>query len=309
MSHYQYFRNRQGSTMAVVDDSGAVVQRTGYYPTGTPFVLPVDAADSNGTPALDGVTDRLHIGNRRMGLSGLAMYDNSARVHDPVMPHFLTADKYASKYYNFSPFSHCGGNPANMVDWDGNDIFLFDSASNLIDYEKNDGNDVIRIMQDNVTCFLRLEKGSIKLFSDCTNSDNNYNTEEGNLILQVVEKSASRVYEYMSENTQAEWGHTESNSGEHFVTTGHSHGNEPGMTEISNILVDERKTIPRNSHSHPEGTELPSDSDVRMIKSINHRNKKNDPNAPKIESTIYIPGKHKYINYNEKSKCATRQNN
>ena len=121
MSHYQYFRNRQGSTMAVVDDSGAVVQRTGYYATGTPFVLPVDAADSNGTPALDGVTDRLHIGNRWLGLSGLAMYDNSARVHDPVMPHFLTCDSRAGDYTWLSPFSHCAGNPANIVDWDGNE--------------------------------------------------------------------------------------------------------------------------------------------------------------------------------------------
>ena len=129
--HYQYIRNRQGSTMAVVDDSGAVVQRSGYYPTGTPFVLPVDAADSNGTPALDGVTDRLHIGNRWMGLSGLAMYDNSARVHDPVMPHFLTCDSRAGDYTWLSPFSHCAGNPANLSDNDGNRIKLNGTAEDI----------------------------------------------------------------------------------------------------------------------------------------------------------------------------------
>ncbi len=129
--HYQYIRNRQGSTMAVVNDSGVVVQRTGYYATGTPFVLPVDAADSNGTPALDGVTDRLHIGNRRMGLSGLAMYDNSARVHDPVMPHFLTCDSRAGDYSWLSPFSHCAGNPANLSDNDGNRIKLNGTAEDI----------------------------------------------------------------------------------------------------------------------------------------------------------------------------------
>ena len=117
--HYQYIRNRQGSTMAVVNDAGEVVQRTGYYATGTPFVLPVDSSDGSVTP-LDSITDRLHIGNRWLGHLGLAMYDNTARVHDPVMPHMLTCDKYASKFSNFSPFSHCGGNPANALDADGN---------------------------------------------------------------------------------------------------------------------------------------------------------------------------------------------
>ena len=44
---------------------------------------------------LDSITDRLHIGNRWLGHLGLAMYDNTARVHDPVM---LTCDSYAVKY-------------------------------------------------------------------------------------------------------------------------------------------------------------------------------------------------------------------
>ncbi|WP_300956205.1 hypothetical protein [Muribaculum intestinale] len=78
------------------------------------------------------ITDRLHIGNRWMGLSGLAMYDNSARVHDPVMPRFLTSDNRAVDYTWLSPFSHCAGNPANMVDWDGNAIKLY-GTSNAIE--------------------------------------------------------------------------------------------------------------------------------------------------------------------------------
>ena len=48
------------------------------------------------------------------------MYDNTARVHDPVMPRMLTCDMYASKFPNYSPFSHCAGNPANALDADGN---------------------------------------------------------------------------------------------------------------------------------------------------------------------------------------------
>ena len=65
---------------------------------------------------LDSITDRLHIGNRWLGHLGLAMYDNTARVHDPVMPHMLTCDSRAVDYPGHSPFSHCAGNPANILD-------------------------------------------------------------------------------------------------------------------------------------------------------------------------------------------------
>ncbi len=65
---------------------------------------------------LDSITDRLHIGNRWLGHLGLAMYDNTARVHDPVMPRMLTCDSRAVDYPGHSHFSHCAGNPANILD-------------------------------------------------------------------------------------------------------------------------------------------------------------------------------------------------
>ena len=71
---------------------------------------------------LDSVTDRLHIGNRWLGHLGLAMYDNTARVHDPVMPRMLTCDSRAVDYPRHSPFNHCAGNPANISDKDSNKI-------------------------------------------------------------------------------------------------------------------------------------------------------------------------------------------
>ena len=81
---------------------------------------------------LDSITDRLHIGNRWLGLSGLAMYDNTARVHDPIVPHMLTCDSRAVDYPRHSPFSHCAGNPANILDLDGNEIKLYGTAMHKI---------------------------------------------------------------------------------------------------------------------------------------------------------------------------------
>ncbi|MDE6266387.1 MAG: hypothetical protein K2M07_03445 [Muribaculaceae bacterium] len=119
--HYQYLRNRQGSVMAVVDDKGATVQRTGLYPSGTPYILPCDYK-SDGTNDMTPKTDRLHIGNHWMGYGGLNYYDNTARMHDPVLCEFKSVDEYAFKFPQNNHYVHCSSNFANKIDplglWD-----------------------------------------------------------------------------------------------------------------------------------------------------------------------------------------------
>ncbi len=302
--HYQYIRNRQGSTMAVVDDSGAVVQRTGYYPTGTPFVLPVDAADSNGTPALDGVTDRLHIGNRWMGLSGLAMYDNSARVHDPVMPHFLTCDSRAGDYTWLSPFSHCAGNPANMVDWDGNDIFTLDVYGNVT-VTPNKEKDVLRKTGPRITKRGKVDRsktvtkeeifeyGTIKMADDIKGSSNEtFLTVSGN-------DNAERAFKFFSKNTDVEWswfqGDEKGENSTGYFSTGHLKAIEPGSKTLLYYLIDNDISFGQYTHNHPQSTQNPSESDYDFIKYINRL-----LNYQKeVRFKIYILETDSYLDFNE----------
>ncbi|MDO5394673.1 MAG: RHS repeat-associated core domain-containing protein [Bacteroidales bacterium] len=117
--HYWHLTNNQGSVMAVVDGKGKVVQRSGLYPSGTPFVLPVDISADTVSMRLGAVSDRLHIGNRWQSHSGLNWYDNTARMHDPLLLRFTTQDPLAGKYGPVSPYSHCQANPANLLDPSG----------------------------------------------------------------------------------------------------------------------------------------------------------------------------------------------
>ena len=98
------------------------------------------------------------------------MYDNTARVHDPVMPHMLTCDKYASKFPNFSPFSHCAGNPANISDKDGNRIKLNGNADDI--------NQTLNLLQNTIGNYYSLSCGNdgmvnmskpLKSFDNLTN--------------------------------------------------------------------------------------------------------------------------------------------
>ena len=129
--NYWYLNNRQGSVMAVVDAEGNVVQRTGIYPGGTPFVVDYTTASTDNVTgnsaasvnAIAPVTDRLHIGNKWMGHSGLDWYDNTARMHDPLLMRFTTPDPLADQYPDLNPWSHCAANPANSIDLDGREIY------------------------------------------------------------------------------------------------------------------------------------------------------------------------------------------
>ncbi|MDE6266076.1 MAG: hypothetical protein K2M07_01835 [Muribaculaceae bacterium] len=121
--HYQYLRNLQGSVMAVVNSRGETVQRTGLYPSGTPYILPCDYK-SDGTNDMTPKTDRLHIGNHWMSQSGLNLYDNTARMHDPVLCDMKSGDPKFSEYPSMSHYSFCGANPANIIDPLGEDWYV-----------------------------------------------------------------------------------------------------------------------------------------------------------------------------------------
>lgn len=114
--------NAMSETVAVVDSEGEAVQRNGYYASGTPYVLPCDY-NSGGANEMTPVSDRLHIGNRWLSHSGLDWYDNTARMHDPLLMRYGSYDEKWTDYPGISPTAHCGANPANAIDPTGMSVF------------------------------------------------------------------------------------------------------------------------------------------------------------------------------------------
>ena len=101
MSHHYYVRDHLGSTRAVIDDAGNLLQTVNYYPSGVPFTLTDD----------DTVTDRLHTGKPFIDMQGLGYYDNNARFLDILTGSFISVDPLAGKYPSLTPYNHCANNP------------------------------------------------------------------------------------------------------------------------------------------------------------------------------------------------------
>ena len=81
------------------------------------------------------VTDRLHIGNRWMAQSGFNTYDNTARMHYPLLPSFDVPDPLLQDYPSLSPYSHCAGNPISLIDPIGERIVV-SSAGTEYEYKE-----------------------------------------------------------------------------------------------------------------------------------------------------------------------------
>ena len=98
-----------GSTRAVVDTAGMLLQTMNYYPSGVPFSRMEQEA----------ITDRLHTGKPFLDMNGLGYYDNNARFLDILTGGFISRDALAGSYPHLSPYANCANNPLIYIDPDG----------------------------------------------------------------------------------------------------------------------------------------------------------------------------------------------
>ncbi|MDR0893591.1 MAG: DUF6443 domain-containing protein [Mediterranea sp.] len=108
--YYFYLQDHLGSNRVVANATGTVVQRNHYYPYG---VLFAESYQPDKQPFK-------YIGKELDTKNGLNWTDFSARFMNGRQ--FLTQDPLAEKYYSWSPYSYCKGNPIRYVDLKGDSI-------------------------------------------------------------------------------------------------------------------------------------------------------------------------------------------
>ncbi|MFV0311453.1 MAG: RHS repeat-associated core domain-containing protein, partial [Dysgonomonas sp.] len=113
--YYFYVTDHLGNNRVVVDAGGTAIQRNHYYPFGMSF------AD---TPlAEQGKQPYKYNGKELDQMHQLNLYDNLARLYDPVIPRTTTPDPHAENYYSWSPYSWVANNPMKYIDPNGMDWF------------------------------------------------------------------------------------------------------------------------------------------------------------------------------------------
>ena len=110
------YGGQQNSTTYALDAPSLTIstytldERMSYFASGLPYRRDYDS---------DAPTDRLHLGKPWLDLDGISLYNNSARLHDPITATFITQDPMAHQMPFASPYAMCLGNPIKFVDFDG----------------------------------------------------------------------------------------------------------------------------------------------------------------------------------------------
>ena len=121
ISFQERYKDHLGNNRMVIDSEGNVLQRTDYYPYGTPFYEPSNTNNS-------ALQQYKYNGKELDVMHGLNTYDYGARQYYPVLPIWDRVDPFAEKYYPHSPYGYCRNNLIIRIDIDG--LYDFEGISN-----------------------------------------------------------------------------------------------------------------------------------------------------------------------------------
>jgi RHS repeat-associated protein len=107
-----YVKDNLGSTRAVVDVAGDVVEAYDYYP----FGLQSHSYKEKGDP----LTKETFTGKEQDIESNLHYF--GARYYDAGAGRFLSTDAFSERYFNLSPCAYVGNSPSIFVDVNGDSI-------------------------------------------------------------------------------------------------------------------------------------------------------------------------------------------
>ena len=148
-----YHRDHLGSTTLITNESGEVVQRVEYLPTGETFIEQQDTS---------WVSPHKFNGKELDEETGLYYY--GARYYDPRLSMWLGTDPMQGKYPGISTYAFCHNNPIMMRDLDGKDdvfneygIFQYSLGAGPDIYIINAGNKFTLLKDISLNTYARLQ--------------------------------------------------------------------------------------------------------------------------------------------------------
>ena len=128
-TYYFYLKDHQGNNRVVVAENDSIVQTNHYYPYGALF-----AESTNGD------VQRFKYNGKELDRKfGLNWYDHGARHNDAAIGRWHSMDPMAERYYGISPYAYCVGDPVNLGDYNGENIYR------VFSYIDKNGNQSIAI--------------------------------------------------------------------------------------------------------------------------------------------------------------------
>mgnify|MGYP002520559568 CR=1 FL=1 len=309
-----YLRDHLGSVRSVIDgDTGTVIETNDYYPFGKRIPISADPE-----PVVEGA--RLAVSPTVSSASSatsqnrwcfsdkesqsflnasIPLLDFGARMYNPTIARWTTPDPLSEKYYGFSPYAYCLGNPISVIDPNGMDVWTMDKRGNVVWTRESDDHRLYYVNNDGTLSEDYVSVSDRSILDDLTVTE--AKVEGGAEVSSHTSKTGIndmfKVFKFASDKTKVEW--AVHRSGDTYtIGTGHDSDNASSWEDYTkdkpNVTV----------HSHPGIDASVSDETYSMgygaIQYDNDQNKvrsdieQNGTNARK--NYVYFPNSGRLYN-------------
>ena len=262
-----YLRDHLGSVRAVIDgDTGTVIEASDYYPFGkriqvtAPVSEPVGGSQYASEPAVAPVAPATSVAStsspNRWLFSGkesqsflyanIPLLDFGARMYNPAIARWTTADPMSEKYYGISPYVYCLGNPISIIDPNGMDIWTMDEKGNVVWVKESDDHRLYYMNNDGLLSDDYVSVSDRSILDDLTKTE--AKVDGGAKVSSHTSKTGIndifKVFKFASDKTKVEWA-VHRNGDTYTIGTGHNSYSASSWEDYTNGKPN--ATV----HSHP----------------------------------------------------------
>ncbi|MBQ9463417.1 MAG: RHS repeat-associated core domain-containing protein [Bacteroidales bacterium] len=278
----RYATDHLGSVRAIVRN-GQVTERNDYYPYG--------GRHANSALTVDATNRWRFSGKEIQTTASVNLLDFGARMYDDRLCRWTTQDPLAEKYYGFSPYVYCAGEPVGKVDVDGQDEWEINTQGKVVNHIYNSDYDAFHIVDMDGSRLMSKEGTACSIYF----TNNLFSLSSNNVITSFFSTDASAgadLFKFLSDNTVIENGLIIGSFGAFIFNEGTRssiHVSSMAKSIGSRFDVSFNKLI----HSHPQNND-PSDAlshgDISTAKRV----------FSNVQHFVYVPLYSQLILYNGK---------
>ena len=229
-----------GSVRSVIDgDTGTVVEASDYYPFGKritppPAAEPVEATSQSATSP----NRWLFSGKESQSFlyANIPLLDFGARMYNPTIARWTTADPLSEKYYGISPYVYCLGNPISIIDPNGMDIWTMDEKGNVVWVKESDDHRLYYMNNDGLLSDDYVSVSGRSILDDLTKTE--AKVDGGAKVSSHTSKTGIndifKVFKFASDKTKVEWA-VHRNGDTYTIGTKHDSSNASSWKD--NLLI------------------------------------------------------------------------